>query len=216
LAVDDYAVLGLQPGADLQTIRRAYTRLKVSEHPDKHGNSPASTERFKQIGAAFKRIERQLLTTELEVPLHVLVRGGVVRFQAAHDGRRCRLTVPTGAHVGQALVAQDDEGRPHDVIVKVLAPDGWAVDKEEGVLVTDLLIPWLAAYRGDALSVTTPDGHLTELQLQPGSDTDMFVDLDGLGVPGLYTRGPARYRLRLVPPPPGSARIIAALEAPWG
>jgi DnaJ homolog subfamily A member 2 len=44
-----YDILGVEPTADSQTIKKAYKRLAVKLHPDKGGNE----EKFKELNAAF-------------------------------------------------------------------------------------------------------------------------------------------------------------------
>lgn len=60
-----YAVLGLQPGASLQEVRRAYKQLASQFHPDKLVLAGASAqalaeERFKQVAAAYQVIADEL------------------------------------------------------------------------------------------------------------------------------------------------------------
>lgn len=61
-----WATLGLEPGADASTVKRAYRRLAMRWHPDRN-TDPHATERFKEIRAAYDRlIEAELVDYEAE------------------------------------------------------------------------------------------------------------------------------------------------------
>jgi len=49
---DYYKVLGVSPEASTEEIRRAYRKLAKKYHPDRHGGSKASEEKFKEITEA--------------------------------------------------------------------------------------------------------------------------------------------------------------------
>lgn len=60
---DDYATLGLSPGASLAAVRQAYKQLAAHHHPDSHkwvtqgpDAQAAAAERFKQVAAAYQSI----------------------------------------------------------------------------------------------------------------------------------------------------------------
>ena len=47
---DPYSVLGIQPGADEETIKKAYRQKCKQYHPDLHPNDPTAEDKFKAIG----------------------------------------------------------------------------------------------------------------------------------------------------------------------
>lgn len=49
---DYYAILGVDPKADDDAIKKAYRRLAKKYHPDANPDSPRAAERFKEIGEA--------------------------------------------------------------------------------------------------------------------------------------------------------------------
>ena len=49
MTIDAYAVLGVERDAKLPDINIAYKRLALKLHPDKAGNSAATTERFRKV-----------------------------------------------------------------------------------------------------------------------------------------------------------------------
>ncbi|MEZ4430703.1 MAG: J domain-containing protein [Nannocystaceae bacterium] len=50
---DHYAVLGVPPEATPDEIKRAYRRLAMETHPDRHPNDPDAEDRFRRISAAY-------------------------------------------------------------------------------------------------------------------------------------------------------------------
>lgn len=53
---DPYQILGLEPGAGLDQVRRAFRRLAKACHPDISGGSP---EAFRQICSAYQQVMKQ-------------------------------------------------------------------------------------------------------------------------------------------------------------
>jgi curved DNA-binding protein len=52
-ALDYWAVLGLEPGADPAALKRAFRAQARRWHPDLNGNDPIAEERFKQVNEAY-------------------------------------------------------------------------------------------------------------------------------------------------------------------
>ena len=56
---DPYSVLGSTPGADDETIKKAYRQKCKQYHPDLHPNDPTAEEHFKEVQAAYSEIMRR-------------------------------------------------------------------------------------------------------------------------------------------------------------
>ncbi len=56
---DPYSVLGIQPGADEESIKKAYRQKCKQYHPDLHPNDPTCEDKFKEVQAAYSEIMRQ-------------------------------------------------------------------------------------------------------------------------------------------------------------
>lgn len=56
MPADHYATLGVPRDATAEDIKRAYRRLARKNHPDANNHDPASAERFKDIGAAYRTL----------------------------------------------------------------------------------------------------------------------------------------------------------------
>lgn len=55
--MNNYAVLGLQPGASLDEVKAAYRRLALIWHPDKNPeNKEAAEKEFKKISKAYQEL----------------------------------------------------------------------------------------------------------------------------------------------------------------
>ena len=52
-AVNHWAVLGLEPGADSQALKRAFRQQARRWHPDLNGNDPHAEEQFKAVNEAY-------------------------------------------------------------------------------------------------------------------------------------------------------------------
>lgn len=52
-AIDYWATLGLEPGADAAALKRAFRQQARRWHPDLNGNDPVAEERFKRVNEAY-------------------------------------------------------------------------------------------------------------------------------------------------------------------
>lgn len=51
---DYYEVLGVNPSAGIEDIKRAYHRLAVRYHPDRNPGDKRAEERFKEVSEAYR------------------------------------------------------------------------------------------------------------------------------------------------------------------
>ena len=54
---DPYKVLGVEPGASDEEIKKAYRRLAKQYHPDRNGGDPEAAKKMQQINAAYEQIK---------------------------------------------------------------------------------------------------------------------------------------------------------------
>ncbi len=59
LPPDPHAVLGVAPGADLDTIKRAWRQLAKTLHPDVTADDPAALARYHQAQDAYRRLSQR-------------------------------------------------------------------------------------------------------------------------------------------------------------
>ena len=55
---DPYSVLGITPGADEETIKKAYRQKCKQYHPDLHPDDPTFEDKFKDVQAAYSEVMR--------------------------------------------------------------------------------------------------------------------------------------------------------------
>jgi molecular chaperone DnaJ len=53
---DYYEVLGVERGAEIEEIKKAYRRLAIKFHPDKNPGDKAAEEKFKELGEAYEAL----------------------------------------------------------------------------------------------------------------------------------------------------------------
>lgn len=56
LMSDDWTLLGLEPGASEEELKKAWKKLALKHHPDRNPDDPKAQDRFKAITAAYERL----------------------------------------------------------------------------------------------------------------------------------------------------------------
>ena len=51
---DYYEVLGVDKGADLEAIKKAYRKMAMKYHPDRNPDNKEAEEKFKEVGEAYE------------------------------------------------------------------------------------------------------------------------------------------------------------------
>lgn len=100
-----WTVLGVKPGADGATVKRAYRRLAMRWHPDRNAD-PAATERFKEIRAAYDRLlEAEPVDDEEDAPAEADSANEQATPRAADIRLNLELDLVAAALGGQRTVA---------------------------------------------------------------------------------------------------------------
>jgi molecular chaperone DnaJ len=55
---DPFKVLGIEPGASEADIKKAYKKLAMEHHPDRHPDDKQAEERFKEISGAYETLKK--------------------------------------------------------------------------------------------------------------------------------------------------------------
>ena len=83
---DHYAVLGVMPEASLDEIKRAYRRLALANHPDRHPGDADAEDRFRAISTAYAVLSDPVQRARFDAQRHLPVfEGQAVTLQTARD-----------------------------------------------------------------------------------------------------------------------------------
>lgn len=66
--MDPYALLGLEPGASAEEIKKAWRKAARDHHPDRNPDDPQAEARFKEIQAAHEELQRRLANPQPQEP----------------------------------------------------------------------------------------------------------------------------------------------------
>lgn len=228
-AVNHWAVLGLQPGADAATLKRAFRQLARRWHPDLNGNDPHAEEQFKAVNEAYAVLSdpqrRQRWEAGLEGP--DAAAAGMDPFASGFPAFEDYLDVLFG-RPGRAAAAEQPLDQPAEVIPSPPPPPPVTATADSETLVE--LSPDQALHGerieleladGTALEVWTPpmagDGWRLRLAGVGAGGTDHFLQLRvrteaGLRIDGLR----ALYTLEISPADAalGCTAVVPTLEGP--
>jgi len=148
---DPYEVLGVDPEADVETLRRAYRRAALACHPDNCRGDPAAAERrFLEVVKAYRIAQARLLRREGAVGPDALRPQDFARaedpwhFEVHWDGPFGRRRPHRRPNAQRVVLATRDENRLFAVLLTGSAAAAVAV------------AVWLA--RTGAFGRTGPDG----------------------------------------------------------
>ena len=85
---DHYAVLGVEPTASIDEIKRSYRRLALATHPDRHPDDPDAEDRFRRISAAYAVLSDPAQRARFDATRHLpeaLERPPEMNLQTAKD-----------------------------------------------------------------------------------------------------------------------------------
>lgn len=212
-AVNHWTVLGLTPGADGASLKRAFRQLARRWHPDLNGNDPHAEEQFKAVNEAYAVLSDPVRRRQWEAGLDGAVAAeagldpfasGFPEFDDYLDAlfgrqRRSRQAAPRWADQGfDAQPLQD----PLDDDARDDSPGDEQPRQQPGGRVTaspPAPPPVTASSDSETLVELTPEqaleGERVELELQDGTTVEVWT-------PPLAGDG---WRLRLAGVAPGGA-----------
>ncbi len=122
------------------------------------------------------------------------------------EGKRQKLKIPAGVDDGTRIRFGD-----YDIVINV-QPDT-RFKREDYDLVTDVEISFAEAALGEVVSVSTIDGPL-KLKIQPGTQPNTLIRLQGKGVPHVrgHGRGDQYIRVKIIIPAKLTGRQKELLE----
>ena len=203
-AVNHWAVLGLEPGADAASLKRAFRSLARRWHPDLNGNDPHAEEQFKAVNEAYAVLSDPLRRQQWEAGLDEADAAAVGLdpfasgfpdfddYVAALFGRQRRA--PVDRHVPQER--RDDPAEPEDPLVR---PPAGSPRRGDVTPAPPPPPPVTTTGDGETLVELSPQqalqGERVELELGDGTTVEVWT-------PPLAGDG---WRLRLAGLAPGGA-----------
>jgi len=197
-AVNHWAVLGLQPGADAATLKRAFRQQARRWHPDLNGNDPHAEEQFKAVNEAYAVLSDPLRRQQWQAGLDgaAAAEAGLDPFASGFPDFDDYL----GALFGRQRRAAREERDRYDDPAEAPRESAQQGSQERGGRVTPSPPPpppVTASTDSETLVELTPDqalqGERVELELQDGTPVEVWT-------PPLAGDG---WRLRLAGVAPG-------------
>lgn len=210
--MDPYTVLGIEPGSDKETIRRAYKAKAKECHPDKNKDDPDAKARFQEVQAAyeslmkepdfspfeqffnftfnFQRPQVHEVTCTLEelytgCTKHVVFRRNLL---GKDEDINVTLEIPKGCPRGAQMTCKGIGNRPTpqsipgDVIFVVQGAPHPTFERTGDDLHTTIQLTLKEALLGCARTVKTLDGRDLTFHAHPGTEHGTMLVARGEGM----------------------------------
>jgi DnaJ-class molecular chaperone len=179
--MDPYALLGIDRKADLEAVKRAYRRLAKELHPDVNAGSPAASERFKEVTAAYNLLANRRKRVEYDLNRPMTGGDGAAPQPWEKGGAwfDFKLDETTGERVVDLYgdVAGTRMGR-----VKGAAATSMYVKGQD--IAEDVRVTESEARDGVCKLITTMTGITVAVTVPPGTANGATVVLPGFGIEG--------------------------------
>lgn len=202
---DYYKVLGVEPGASADDVKKAYRKLAREHHPDRNPGNAQAEERFKEVQEAYDVLSDPEKRRQYDRRRQNPFGGGAGRApQGAGDEGFFRFEAPGiedlfgGASFGDFFgrVFGGEQTEPSSARGRRRTTRGQDVT-------TTLSIPFEQALAGGKQEITLPDGAKVRIDIPKGVDTGFKIRMRGRApaAPGQTARGDLYVRFEVAPHP---------------
>ena len=195
VVVNHWAVLGLEPGADSQSLKRAFRQQARRWHPDLNGNDPHAEEQFKAVNEAYAVLSDPLRRQQWEqgLPSEAAAAVGLDPFASGFPEFHDYVEALFGRPRRRGVVDQPDDSDDPDyrqqaeptsgpVAATPPPPPPPVVAASDCESVVDLSPD--QALRGERVEIDLPDGTAVEVWTPPMAGDGWRLRLAGVAPGG--------------------------------
>ena len=173
---DPYEVLGIEPGATLDEVKRAYRGLAKALHPDAHPGDEAAANRFREVTEAYDLLSDPERRADFDSG--GWRRGRTDGFGPGRDGFDFDDGIGERPIDLFGDIAGNRRGRVFGAASTSLAMPGEDLAETVGITVKE-------AEEGTRKVVALVTGARVEVIVAPGTEHGRTLTFEGLGLPGI-------------------------------
>lgn len=171
---DPYETLGVTAAASDEAIKKAFRKLAVERHPDKHPGNQGAEDEFKEISGAYEMLS------------NVKTRRQFDRGEIDANGNRLRRRPTHTPRGAPGWNRTSSSGRPFASFFRDHETRKRSAIKIHGVDVEyTLQVSFLDAVQGTSTHVSMTSGKRLKVNIPPGTQNGQTLRLKGQGMPGL-------------------------------
>lgn len=216
-----YEILGISPGSDVSSAKRAFRAIVKTCHPDINPSNEAR-ERFAAAENAYRTLtgaaasadrhlehplrSSRMIEIDLPVSIYIAAKGGIVKGSCPLG--KANIKVPAGARKGDRIIASIG-GKTVACVINIREEDGFRADG--GDISSILRISNNQAKNGGYAEIDTPTGRY-KVKLPENTPDGARLKVEGRGLPQTRDRKPGHLYLDVEITETVTDRAVAALD----